>query len=461
MLQRRQRNKLPERETIYALSSGRGRAGVSVIRLSGPGVMAAVLTLTRKQKPPVPREACLCWFFDPETDARLDQGLLLYFPGPKSFTGEDVAEFHIHGGRAVITGFLAALSGLPGLRAANPGEFTRRAFDNGKMDLTAAEGLADLINSETEAQRRQALRLMDGHLAALYEGWRTEIITAMAHIEADIDFADEEIPDDVTAQVLPQVEGLIKKITRHMGDGFKGERIRDGLQVVILGEPNIGKSTLLNFLSKRDVAIVSDIAGTTRDVLEVHLDVGGFPVTIADTAGIRESRDVIEIEGIRRAEKRARAADIKIILLDAATWPAIPDRLKGQIDHNTIILLNKTDLCPAPKTDMKKHIPPPVAVLAVSAKTESGLDSLLSTLSTEVEKRMELSDAPNLTRVRHREALTECLTHLQRFSDCPRKQEELLAEDLRMAARNLGAITGRVDVEDILDKIFTEFCIGK
>ncbi len=452
---------MQEQDTIYALSSGRGRAGVSVIRLSGPKVVAAILTLTQKQQPPVPREACLCWFFDPETDARLDQGLLLYFSAPKSFTGEEVAEFHIHGGRAVITGFLGALSRLPGLRSARPGEFTRRAFDNGKMDLTAAEGLADLINAETEAQRRQALRLMDGRLADLYEGWRTEIIQAMAHMEADIDFADEEIPDDVTAQLLPQVDGLIKEITRHMGDGFKGELIRDGLQVVILGEPNIGKSTLLNFLSKRDVAIVSDIAGTTRDILEVHLDMDGFPVTIADTAGIRDSSDVIEVEGIQRAEKRARAADIKIIMIDAGLWPNVPDRLKGQIDHNTIILLNKADIRPVSQIKTENHDYSCIAVIVISAKQESGLDDFLSRLSMEVEKRMELSHVPNLTRVRHREALTECLVHLQRFSDSPCKEQELLAEDLRMAARNLGAITGRVDVEDILDKIFTEFCIGK
>lgn len=448
-------------ETIFALSSGKGRAGVSVIRLSGPATDAAVLRLARRKALPASREACLCWFRDPVTDARLDQGLLLYFPAPASFTGEDVAEFHIHGGRAVVTGFLAALSKLPGLRSALPGEFTRRAFDNGKMDLTAAEGLADLINAETEAQRRQALRLMDGQLAVLYEGWRREIITAQAYLEADIDFSDEEIPEDVTAGVSPVVGRLREKIIQHMGDGFKGERIRDGLQVVILGEPNIGKSTLLNFLSERDVAIVTDIAGTTRDLLEVHLDIGGFPVTIIDTAGLRESLDVIEAEGIRRTEVRAKTADIKIILTAARDWPAMPERLKSQIDHNTIILLNKTDICRHAPESLGRHAYGCLAVLAISAKRESGLEEFLSRLSEEVEKRMVYSATPNLTRIRHREALTACLEHLDRFSESGHKEVALLAEDLRMAARNLGSITGRVDVEDVLDVIFAEFCIGK
>lgn len=448
-------------ETIYALSSGKGRAGVSVIRVSGPETRAAVLKLTDRERMPVSREAHLCWFRDPQSGVRLDHGLLLFFEGPKSFTGEDVAEFHIHGGRAVVTGFLNALSHIDGLRSALPGEFTRRAFDHGKMDLTAAEGLADLINAETEAQRRQALRLMDGRLADLYEAWRKEIVTAMAYLEADIDFADEDVPDDVARQVSPIVERLREKIILHMGDGFKGERIRDGLQVVILGQPNIGKSTLLNFLSRRDVAIVSDIAGTTRDVLEVHLDISGFPVTIVDTAGIRESGDAIEAEGIRRAENRAESADIKILMVDAGLWPEMPDRLKSQIDEDTIILCNKADLFLQDGKGVDKGEENCIAVVALSAKKEEGTQEFLQILSEEVEKRMELTDAPNLTRVRHREALQECLDHLERFLAFPDKELVLLAEDLRMAARNLGSITGRVDVEDILDVIFSEFCIGK
>ncbi len=448
-------------ETIFALSSGKGRAGVSVIRVSGPLVGPVILSLTDRKKLPSPRVAQLSWFKDPVDGTRLDNGLLLYFQGPSSFTGEDVAEFHIHGGRAVLDGFMAALAKIDGLRMALPGEFTRRSFDNGKMDLTAAEGLADLINAETESQRRQALRLIDGRLANLYEGWRSDIISAMAYFEADIDFADEDIADDISQDSQPIIVNLRQNIIEHMGDGFKGERIRDGLQAVILGEPNIGKSTLLNLLSKRDVAIVSDIAGTTRDVLEVHLDMGGFPVTLVDTAGIRESKDSIEAEGIRRAEGRAKKADIKIILLQAQHWPNIPEKIKAQIDTNSIILLNKIDINSLSEAVINRYDGPAIALLPISAKEEIGMTNFLTVFSQEVEKRMELSDTPNLTRARHRESLTRCLEHLDRFLEFPDKELALRAEDLRMAARHLGAITGRVDVEDILDIIFSEFCIGK
>lgn len=448
-------------ETIFALSSGKGRAGVSVIRLSGPETGAAILKLIRKEKLPVPRETHLCWFRDPNTGIRLDQGLLIYFAAPNSFTGEDVAEFHIHGGRAVVSGFLDALSNIEGLRSAAPGEFTRRAFDNGKMDLTAAEGMADLINSETEAQRRQALRLMDGRLGDLYEEWRKEIITAQAYLELDIDFSDEEIPEDIIIKVQPIIKSLLDKITRHLGEGIKGERIRDGLQVVIMGAPNIGKSTLLNFLSKRDVAIVSHIAGTTRDLLEVHLDIAGFPVTVVDTAGIRESEDVIEVEGIRRAEHRAKDADIKILMVDAENWPEIPERLKRHMGRNAIILLNKRDLLSGADQINEESEHECLGVFAISARLETGMGAFLTCLTDTAESYMELTDGPNLTRARHREALADCVKHLNRFCKFPDKELALMAEDLRMAARSLGSITGRVDVEDMLDVIFSEFCIGK
>ncbi|NOZ65161.1 MAG: tRNA uridine-5-carboxymethylaminomethyl(34) synthesis GTPase MnmE, partial [Alphaproteobacteria bacterium] len=378
-------------ETIFALSSGKGRAGVSVIRLSGLETGRAIRALTGKDKRPVPRETHLCWFRDPKTGIRLDQGLLIYFAAPNSFTGEDVAEFHIHGGRAVVSGFLDALSNIEGLRSALPGEFTRRAFDNGKMDLTAAEGLADLINSETEAQRRQALRLMDGRLGDLYEEWRKEIITAQAYLELDIDFSDEEIPQDVTLKVRPIIEGLLDKITRHLGEGIKGERIRDGLQVVIMGAPNIGKSTLLNFLSKRDVAIVSHIAGTTRDLLEVHLDIAGFPVTVVDTAGIRESQDVIEAEGIRRAEHRAKDADIKILMVDARDGPEIPERLKKHMGQNAIILLNKSDLLPKADQIIIQDEYDCLGPFPVSVSQETGMAAFLACLTDTAESYMELT----------------------------------------------------------------------
>lgn len=445
--------------TIFALSSGKGRAGVSVLRVSGPDTKNAIISLTRKDVCPEPRVATLSWFFDPETNEKLDHGLVIYFPGPKSFTGEDVAEFHIHGGYAVVGGFLEALSKIPNLRSADAGEFTRRAFDNGKMDLTSAEGLADLINAETDGQKRQALRQMDGELAVLYENWRQKLISAMAYLEADIDFSDEEIPDDVTERVRPIVETLKAEIENHLSDDHRGERLRHGLQVVILGAPNAGKSTLLNYLSKRDVAIVSDIAGTTRDLLEVHLDISGFPVNIIDTAGIRTSNDVIENEGIRRAEVRARDADLKIVIIDGAEHQTIGEQMSKHIDPNTMVLINKCDIVDT--VNQYSLLNQCIGIWEVSIKEEDGVDEFMTCFKEEVEKRMELSDAPSLTRTRHRANLKSASDHINRFLIDDHFELELLSEDLRMAARDVGKITGFVDVEDILEKIFKEFCIGK
>ena len=430
-----------------------------MIRISGPETVSAILALTKNEKIPEPRSARLGWFYDPLTNEKLDQGLVIYFPTPNSFTGEDVAEFHIHGGYAVAAGFLEALSKCPDLRSAEAGEFTRRAFDNGKMDLTSAEGLADLINAETASQRKQALRQMDGVLGELYEGWRSEFISAMAYLEADIDFSDEEIPDDVTTRIRPIVEKLYGEITKHLADDHRGERLRHGLQVVILGAPNAGKSTLLNYLSKRDVAIVSEIAGTTRDLLEVHLDLSGFPVTIVDTAGLRSSDDIIESEGIRRAEKRAEDADLKLVIIDGSDKSSLNSQTIRHIDENTMVLFNKSDLKAHEKDDL--DVPDNIGIWHISAKTEQGLDEFLAALEGQVEKRMELSDAPSLTRTRHRANLKSCLDHMDRFIAADHFEPELLSEDLRMAARDLGKITGFVDVEDILEKIFKEFCIGK
>lgn len=438
--------------TIFALSSGPGRAGVSIIRLSGPAVGDAVRQITQKDQLPKARTAQLSWFYDPQSHQRLDRGLLIWFSGPNSFTGEDVAEFHIHGGQAVVGGFLDALSKIDGLRPAKPGEFTRRAFDNGKMDLTEAEGLADLINAETEAQRKQALRQMDGALRDLYEGWRETLITSQAWLEADIDFSDEEIPDDVSKRVCPLVKKLHGELEKHLSDDHRGERLRSGFQVVILGAPNVGKSTLMNYLSRRDVAIVSPIAGTTRDVLEAHLDLGGFPVTIVDTAGLRESADEVEAEGIRRAEARAEEADLKIFVCDD-----IPDR---QMDSKTLLLLNKIDLLQGAATRVMER-DDCLGVWPVSVKEGQGMEAFLQELTAYVKQKMDFSDAPVLTRARHRAALGECRDHLVRFLSNEGAETELLAEDLRMAARSLGRVTGMVDVEDILGKIFSEFCIGK
>lgn len=445
--------------TIFALSSGKGRAGVSVIRVSGPETKNVILTLTKNENCPPARQAVLRWFYHPTSDEKLDQGILIYFSAPGSFTGEDVAEFHIHGGYAVVAGFLDALSTIKNLRSAEAGEFTRRAFDNGKMDLTSAEGLADLINAETESQKRQALRQMDGDLATLYEGWRHEIISAMAYLEADIDFSDEEIPEDVTSRIRPIVNGLKNEIEKHLADGHRGERLRHGLQVVILGAPNAGKSSLLNYLSRRDVAIVSDIAGTTRDLLDVHLDISGFPVNVVDTAGLRDSDDTIEKEGIRRAVRRAEDADLKIVIVDGAEIPLQDRTMNDHIDENTMVLLNKCDLLPG--NLLALGVNNPIGEWQVSVKTGQGLDAFMQAFENEVGKRMELTETPSLTRTRHRANLRSALDHVDRFLAADHFELELLSEDLRMAARDIGKITGFVDVEDILEKIFKEFCIGK
>lgn len=443
--------------TIFAVSSGRGRAGVSVIRVSGSQTQNVIMAVSGNEKLPRPRRATLRWFYDPETNEKLDQGLLIFFPGPNSFTGEDVAEFHIHGGYAVVAGFLEALIKIEGLRSAEAGEFTRRAFDNGRMDLTAAEGLADLINAETKAQQRQALRQMDGELAKIYESWREQIITAMAYLEADIDFSDEEIPDDVVARVGPIVAKLRETIGQHLDDAHRGERLRHGLQVVILGAPNAGKSTFLNYLSKRDVAIVSDIAGTTRDLIEVHLDISGFPVNVIDTAGIRESEDAIEAEGVRRAEGKAKEADLKILLIDGSMGNVPDEKMQSHIDINTMVLYNKSDLGLVDKEDFGECI----GRWDVSLKSGDGLSHFMKAFKGEVERRMELTETPSLTRTRHRANLKSAVDHLDRYLSADHFDLELLSEDLRMAAREIGKITGRVDVEDILEKIFKEFCIGK
>jgi tRNA modification GTPase len=448
-------------DTIFALSSGPGPAGVAVIRLSGPHAGSVLDRLMGKR--PKAREATHARFAD------LDEGLALWFPGPRSFTGEDVAELHLHGGRAVVSAMLARLAAEPGCRLAEPGEFTRRAFDHGKLDLTAAEGLADLIAAETETQRRQALRQMQGALGEVYEGWRGRLIGALALVEADIDFADEDLPPAIVAQAMRDVEALQAEMAAHLADQRRGERLRDGLSVVILGPPNAGKSSLLNWLARRDAAIVSATAGTTRDVIELHLDLGGFPVVLADTAGLRESADAIETEGIRRALARAQQADLKLILLDATIAPDAVTT--AQIDDQAVVVVNKIDLLPGRGGGREAESPLPLRgrvrvggrsgpdALPISVKTGEGLDKLLSALTTRVATALQPGESPALTRLRHRQALEDCVGALVRARAAT--APELRAEDLRLAARALGRITGRVDVEDVLDVIFRDFCIGK
>jgi tRNA modification GTPase len=421
-----------------------------MVRVSGPGAGAAVETLTGRM-PPAPRRVALRRFVD-GAGAAIDRGLVLWFEEPQSFTGEDVAEFHLHGGRAVIDAVLKALSEVPGLRLARPGEFTRRAVEDGKFDLTAAEGLADLIAAETEAQRLQALRQYDGALAVLYEGWREQLVGQAAWIEATIDFSDEELPGDVLARARAVIESVASEIAAHVEDGGRGEIIRDGLRIALIGPPNAGKSSLLNVLARRDVAIVSETPGTTRDVIEVRLDLGGFPVVVADTAGLREAGDAIEEEGVRRALARARAAELVVLVLDGATdtRPVLAPDVAARL---CLTVWNKRDLA--------QHSAA-VNEVNISAKTSEGIDQFVEALTAKAAEIADAqSEAPPLTRARHREALTEALEALRRALAPPNDHTELMAEDVRLALRALGRITGRVDVEELLDVIFRDFCIGK
>ena len=445
-------------ETIFALASAAGRAGVAVFRVSGPGAARAFVDLTRCALPP-PRLAVRVRLRCRATGEVLDDGLGLWFPAPRSFTGEDVVEFQLHGGRAVEAAVTEALRGLEGLRLAEPGEFTRRAFENGKFELTAAEGLADLVNAETEAQRRQARRQLEGELGAIYEGWRARLIEALAHYEAVIDFTDEELPADLSQRVKHKMLGLEEEISQHLDDNRRGERLRDGIYIAIIGAPNVGKSSLLNALARRDAAIVAETAGTTRDVIEVHLDLGGFPVIVADTAGLREAADGVESEGIRRAEARAADADITLALFDITLWPALDAKTLALVNDDTVPILNKADLlAPGQGPDTKERVGGRPVVIA-SAKTGAGMAELLERLESMVSQRIDLTGSPALTRARHRDALEQSVDALGRFAGA--SEAALAAEDLRLAVRALGRITGRVEVEDILDVIFRDFCIGK
>lgn len=440
-------------ETIFALASAPGRAGIAVIRISGAGAGSALAALAGRL--PAPRRASLARLRDPLSGDILDGALTLWLPGPGSFTGEDLAELHVHGGRAVISGVVDALGRFDGLRPAEPGEFTRRAFWNGRLDLTEVEGLADLIDAETAAQRRQALRQSAGRLGAVFDAWRTEIIGILAHLEAAIDFADEEVPDDLVGSVRPRIASLREDIKRHLDDGQRGERLRSGYRVILAGPPNSGKSSLLNALARRDVAIVSEEAGTTRDVIEVSLDLSGYPVEIADTAGIREAVGAVEREGVRRSFAQAQAGDLVLWLMDAgdAAAPGPPPDLGAEV------------LCIPTKIDLIGHRPQ----RGISVRTGDGVDGLIGIIAEKARESLDVGDNVVVTRARHRvalDAVVEALTPAREgFESGPESlaeiSVELQAERLRRAALELGRLTGRVDVEDLLDVIFADFCIGK
>jgi tRNA modification GTPase len=461
-----------ERDTIFALSSGRPPAAIAVIRISGPHAGIALRALTGRL--PQPRHATLVRVRDPAggeiiDEDVIDEGLALWFPGPGSETGEDIAELQIHGGRAVIAATLGALGKLPGLRHAEAGEFTRRAFENGRMDLTAVEGLADLVAAETEAQRRQAFRHLKGLLGERAETWRRRLIEALALVEAGIDFSDE---DDVPREAMAQALELVRPLADEIGSACAGagERLREGLRVAIAGPPNAGKSTLFNRLARRQAAIVSPFPGTTRDVLELHLDLGGFPVTVLDTAGIRETDDPVEREGVRRAAEQMEGANLVLWMVDA-TVAGLRDPCSirnsvqvpvGNVPAGTTLwlVINKIDLLPeaepVPLRSMELE-----SVRLVSSATGAGVDALVSAIGRFCEEFF--SPEPALvTRERQRVHLQETVRALRGAQDAAAEgRDEIVAEHLRLATRSLGKLLGRVDVEDILDVIFRDFCIGK
>ncbi|MDD4616759.1 MAG: tRNA uridine-5-carboxymethylaminomethyl(34) synthesis GTPase MnmE [Alphaproteobacteria bacterium] len=439
--------------TIFALASAPGRSGVALFRVSGKEALRAIEQLCSPAGKLAPRTAALRAIKNPHTNETIDRALVIAFKGPSSYTGEDSVEFHTHGGRAVVNAMTEALGSIPGFRLAEPGEFTRRAFENGKMDLTEAEAVADLVHAETEAQRKQALRQLDGALGKLYGNWHERLSHSLAMMEASIDFADEDLPQDLFEREAQELSGLRGEIARHLNDGHRGERLREGFSIVLLGPPNAGKSSLLNALARRDAAIVSPIAGTTRDVIEVYLDINGYPAILADTAGLKEATgDAIEREGMCRARARARDADLKIVVFDGANWPRFDPEARKLVDSETITVVNKSDLIENRAGELDES-------LFLSAKTGEGIEPLLTRLGREIAERFDDNAAPSLTRARHREALEECLNHLDRSLSAV--QPDLRAEDVRLAMRALGRITGRVDVEDLLDNIFKDFCIGK
>jgi tRNA modification GTPase len=444
-------------DTIFAPATAPGKSAIAVIRVSGPACADVCRRLSGKP-PPAPRRAALRALCDPASGEAIDQGLVLWFPGQASATGEDVLELQVHGGRAVMAGLLGALAHLPGLRPADPGEFSRRAFLHGRIDLTAAEGLADLVNAETWAQARQALRQLGGELGRLYERWRHELLGAQARLEAEIDFApDQDLPADLVAAVRPVLARLSAEMAAHLDDERRGERLRDGLTIAVVGPPNAGKSSLVNRLAQRDVAIVTPEPGTTRDVLEVHLDLAGYPVTLLDTAGLRQPTGDAEAEGVRRARRRAAEADLRLALLDGALWPALDPETLALIDEDALIAVNKADLGRLDDPMVAGRRAEPVSCL-----TGEGLDRLLDLISARAAALMASGMAPLLTRARHRAAVQAAQGALARIGGLPQDAElALVAEDLRLAVRSIGRITGRVGAEDLLDRIFAKFCIGK
>ena len=442
--------------TIYALSSGPGVSGIAVIRVSGKNTSQVIKKLTGSSLP-APRVATLKKFNKNGQKSLIDEGVIIWFPAPNSYTGEDLVEFHVHGSRAVINAMQLAISKIKNCRLAEPGEFTKRAFQNGRINLLKAESIADLISSETEIQRKQALKIMSGKSADKFNSWRKKLLQIMSHVEAKIDFPDEDLPKKIINDVQKTSSNVLKEIKKTLNDQKVGERIREGFKIAIVGPPNSGKSSLINYLSKRDVAIVSETAGTTRDVIETHLNLDGYPVIISATAGIRSSKNEIEKKGIKIALKRAEDADLKLVIVSSKNL-GFTSVLKGLLTKNAILIVNKSDLLKGKlNSKFRKH-----DHVLISIKKDSNLNKLILKIKSKLKNKFTTTEDILITRERHRQNLLNCVQHLENFQKKKSAQDfDKAAEDLRLATRHLGMIVGKVDVEELLGSIFNDFCIGK
>jgi len=442
--------------TIYALSTGPGISGVAIIRVSGPETSSIIKLLTKEQLPK-PRFATVRKINKINSSELIDEGIILWFPGPESYTGEDMAEFHIHGSKAVIDALHTSISKVENCRLAEPGEFTRLAFQNGKINLLKAESIADLISAETEIQRQQAIKIMNGKSANKFNSLREKLLKILSHVEAKIDFPDEDLTEDILNNVKKKTNEVILNIKKILDDQKVGERIREGFKIAIIGPTNAGKSSLLNHLSNRDAAIVSEIAGTTRDVIETHLNIDGYPVVISDTAGIRDSKNEIEKKGIKLALDKAENADLKLIVIEAKSVD-FKGVLKELMDENSILVINKSDLL---NEDLNLNIKDYEHVL-ISVKNNLNLEDLILKIKNKLKNKFIISEDILITRERHRQHLEQCLNYLKNFEEKNEAEDfDKAAEDLRLATRHLGMIVGKVDVEEILGSIFNDFCIGK
>ena len=442
--------------TIYALSSGPGISGISVIRVSGPETKRVIEKLSNGQFPK-PRVATLKKINKINSKEVIDEGIILWFPGPDSYTGEDMAEFHLHGSRAVILAVQSSISQIEGCRLAEPGEFTKLALQNNKINLLKAEGIGDLIKSETEIQRKQAIKIMSGANISKFDNWREKLIKILSNIEAKIDFPDEDLPPEILKNLKIDAKKIEAEIKKNLDDNKIGEIIREGFKIAIVGPSNAGKSSLLNYLSRREVAIVSEIAGTTRDVIETHLNIDGYPVIVSDTAGIRDSKDEIEKKGIKLAFKKSDNADLNIVLIEPKSGH-FAGFLKDLISDKSIFVINKSDLgIDNIVNEFKKYNP-----IYISLKKEKNIDQLISDIKLKLKYKFKTSEEIIITRERHRQHLEKCVNHIENFINKTDIGDfDKAAEDLRLATRHLGMIVGKVDVEEILGAIFNDYCIGK